>query len=159
LLAVMDSLGVLLGWLVCLQWWYVGLWFSCGGLFGRGLFAPSCVQRRARGQSRALPGARIHARVPTGLRAYLRVCVGAVRACANAQTCARVRSHRHPRSRSGAFGCARVGAPIYILSPSKTFLSNFCGSGLCQGNFGWRCWEVVSRMGCIRAHEVPQCAV
>ena len=147
MLVVLDSLGVFSRWLMRLHWWWMGLWFACGGLFGRGLFAPSCVQRRAGMQSLAPLGARIHARVRTGVCADLRVRVGAVRTCVNAQTRARVRLHGHPRSRSDAFGCARAGAPIYILSPPKTFLSNFCGSGLRHCVYGGGCWEVVSRIG------------
>ena len=130
MLAVMDSLGVLLGWLVRLQWWGVGLRFSCGVVCGRDLFPPLLYGGRVGVLSGAPMGAWC---APVG--AYEPVCIPALPcawcACVhkrpNLCTCSPVCTP--PRS----CGCVRVRArwrPYNILSPPETFLSNFYGSGV-----------------------------
>jgi hypothetical protein len=126
----MDSLGVLLGWSVCLQWWGVGLWFPCGVVYGRDLFPPSYV-RGAGGGCTGHPWGRVCTTcVHIGVPVYVRARVGALvlvhkrpNLCACSLVC------MPPRS----CGCVRVRArwrPYNILSPPETFLSNFYGSGV-----------------------------
>jgi len=129
-LAVMDSLGVLLGWLVCLLWWGAGLWFSCGVVCGRDLFPPSYVRGAGGGCAVHLWGrvcaTCVHIRMCVHIGVLVRALV-LVHKRPNLCTCSPVRMP--PRS----CGCVRVRArwrPYNILSPPETFLSNFYGSGV-----------------------------
>ena len=130
LLAGLDSLGVLLGWSVCLQWWGVGLRFSCGVVCGRDLFPPSYVRGAGGGCTGHLWGRVCTTCVHICVPVYVRARVGAlvlVRKRPNLCACSPV--CMPPRS----CGCVRVrarGRPYNILSPPETFLSNFYGSGV-----------------------------
>ena len=125
LLRGFDSLGVLLGWLVCLQWWGVVLWFSCGVVCGRDLFPPSYV-RGAGGGSVCTYGGGCVLRVCTYACAYTWACPDVPScSCTNAQTCARVRLYACPPVRADAFGCARAGAHIIYYPHQKHFSAIF----------------------------------
>ena len=130
LLSGLDSLGVLLGWSVCLQWWGVGLWFSCGVVCGRELFPPLLCTGGGWGLCGAPMGlvcsTCVHIRMCVHIGVLVRALV-LVHKRPNLCTCSPV--CMPPRS----CGCVRVRArwrPYNILSPPETFLSNFYGSGV-----------------------------